>query len=501
MAGADTLSRDELFEDDFLTEESCSTSYPGNGPSNCGDEMQGLRSKNTLYDPFESDSETNGSESCLSDLGFKNLFGGSSLFGEHDDDCQKSMFEAAVEEGDADGEELEWPTPPEFCEQSDVLSTVESLALENFDVILERTVRERSSELNELQNSSRPVTGTSARDNLSDFFIRATNPNAARSQERRSLPGDVQNLIQRSIVTSALRRHGFRTALEQSLSSRLSQASALRNNIISRNSPSRSPSGTSTPSASQELDTMSVVSDIISDQTDASETASDIEQLHRVIDAGVQVLSETIEEDLTHLHHLHVVSSVLSGGFRNNLERLFQERARSVGGGEVVEQFIRSLPSAPRPRTNNADRMQATRTSQVTSRTQNMQLSSEISSLKQQVAEMKEMMQMTFEMQMDTQRAIRQEVAAVFGAFMQQMSQAAASGLPSHQTAIPTQNSVPVAAGSCVICLDCQADAVFYQCGHLCACHTCGLRLKMQGHKCPMCRAPIRDVIRAYKTQ
>ena len=86
----------------------------------------------------------------------------------------------------------------------------------------------------------------------------------------------------------------------------------------------RSPSGTSTPSASQELDTMSVVSDIISDQTDASETASDIEQLHRVIDAGVQVLSETIEEDLTHLHHLHVVSSVLSGGFRNNLERLFQ---------------------------------------------------------------------------------------------------------------------------------------------------------------------------------
>ena len=52
-----------------------------------------------------------------------------------------------------------------------------------------------------------------------------------------------------------------------------------------------------------------------------------------------------------------------------------------------------------------------------------MQLSSEISSLKQQVAEMKEMMQMTFEMQMDTQRAIRQEVAAVFGAFMQQMSQ------------------------------------------------------------------------------
>ena len=69
---------------------------------------------------------------------------------------------------------------------------------------------------------------------------------------------------------------------------------------------------------------MSVVSDAISDQADASDAASDIEQLHRVIDAGVQVLSETIEEDLTHLHHLHVVSSVLTGGFRDDLERLFQ---------------------------------------------------------------------------------------------------------------------------------------------------------------------------------
>ena len=84
---------------------------------------------------------------------------------------------------------------------------------------------------------------------------------------------------------------------------------------------SRSVSGVSSPSLpQQELDAISVLSEAASDQNDA---ASDIEQLHRVIDAGVQVLSETIEEDLAHLHHLHVVSSVLSGGFRNDLERLF----------------------------------------------------------------------------------------------------------------------------------------------------------------------------------
>ena len=78
---------------------------------------------------------------------------------------------------------------------------------------------------------------------------------------------------------------------------------------------------------------------------------------------------------------------------------------------------------------------------------------------------------------------------------------ASASGLPAHQTTIPSRNPLPVSAGSCVICLDRQVDAVFYQCGHMCACHTCGLQLKMQGHKCPMCRAPIQDVIRAYKAE
>ena len=81
----------------------------------------------------------------------------------------------------------------------------------------------------------------------------------------------------------------------------------------------------STPSMSQqELDAMSVVSDATTDHNDNSDAASDIEQLQRVLGAGVQVLSETIEEDLQQLHHLHVVSSVLDGGFRDNLERLFQ---------------------------------------------------------------------------------------------------------------------------------------------------------------------------------
>ena len=45
--------------------------------------------------------------------------------------------------------------------------------------------------------------------------------------------------------------------------------------------------------------------------------------------------------------------------------------------------------------------------------------SNEVHELRQQIIEMKEMLAMTMEVQLDTQRAIRQEVSAIFTAFMQ----------------------------------------------------------------------------------
>lgn len=55
-----------------------------------------------------------------------------------------------------------------------------------------------------------------------------------------------------------------------------------------------------------------------------------------------------------------------------------------------------------------------------------------------------------------------------------------------------------VEAGHCVICSDGVIDSVVYRCGHMCVCMACGLELKGQGLKCPICRAPITDIIRAY---
>uniref|UniRef100_A0A0B7AVC5 RING-type domain-containing protein n=1 Tax=Arion vulgaris TaxID=1028688 RepID=A0A0B7AVC5_9EUPU len=122
----------------------------------------------------------------------------------------------------------------------------------------------------------------------------------------------------------------------------------------------------------------------------------------------------------------------------------------------------------------------------------NTYLGREIQSLKSQMNEMKSMIKMTFDLQMDMQRAIRQEVAAA-------MNNCVAQGATGCSTSVPRPSSA-VSDTHCLICLDRHTDTVLYQCGHMCVCFVCGRDLMSRGHKCPVCRAPIKDVIRAYKT-
>ena len=146
MASIEGLENEECrhaADVDCSIAEGCSGDFSNDRPCR-GDEMKGLRmaSKTVFDDPFESESDSNCSESLFGDLGFKNLFGGSSIFNDSDDECQKSIFEAVVDAGETNnvGED-DWPAPPDFSQDSDVLDTVRTLALENFDVILQRTVR------------------------------------------------------------------------------------------------------------------------------------------------------------------------------------------------------------------------------------------------------------------------------------------------------------------------------------------------------------------------
>lgn len=63
----------------------------------------------------------------------------------------------------------------------------------------------------------------------------------------------------------------------------------------------------------------------------------------------------------------------------------------------------------------------------------------------------------------------------------------------------PTLSGQP---SECSICYERSIDSVLYMCGHMCMCYTCAIqqwRGKGGGH-CPLCRAPIRDVIRIYRS-
>lgn len=52
--------------------------------------------------------------------------------------------------------------------------------------------------------------------------------------------------------------------------------------------------------------------------------------------------------------------------------------------------------------------------------------------------------------------------------------------------------------GVCVVCLEARVDSLLYSCGHMCSCAMCGRHLIASGLSCPVCRAPIRDVVRVY---
>ena len=52
--------------------------------------------------------------------------------------------------------------------------------------------------------------------------------------------------------------------------------------------------------------------------------------------------------------------------------------------------------------------------------------------------------------------------------------------------------------GACLVCCEEEVSTVFYRCGHMCACAGCAHNLKQRRAQCPVCRAPIRDVVQAF---
>ncbi|XP_038651319.1 E3 ubiquitin-protein ligase NEURL3-like isoform X3 [Scyliorhinus canicula] len=52
----------------------------------------------------------------------------------------------------------------------------------------------------------------------------------------------------------------------------------------------------------------------------------------------------------------------------------------------------------------------------------------------------------------------------------------------------------------CILCCSHQVDSVLYKCGHMCVCFGCGKKLLGQNAKCPICRQPVKEIIKTYRS-
>lgn len=151
-----------------------------------------------------------------------------------------------------------------------------------------------------------------------------------------------------------------------------------------------------------------------------------------------------------------------------------------------------------------------------------------VKALREEVTVLRNTINASFDLQLDIQRSIRQEVAAamskpallsITNAEHSSSSSCTSTVLDeaSSSSSIPEQHKQqvtmmtgvsrplvstsqtgPMKAGACVVCLEQHIDCLLYACGHMCTCSSCGRQLLASGLTCPICRAPVRDVVRAF---
>lgn len=62
-----------------------------------------------------------------------------------------------------------------------------------------------------------------------------------------------------------------------------------------------------------------------------------------------------------------------------------------------------------------------------------------------------------------------------------------------------TMGNTDEKATDCVICYDAQQSVVCVPCGHIAMCSSCAHEVVKSTHLCPLCRVPIREIVRFFR--
>uniref|UniRef100_M8C856 Protein neuralized n=1 Tax=Aegilops tauschii TaxID=37682 RepID=M8C856_AEGTA len=177
------------------------------------------------------------------------------------------------------------------------------------------------------------------------------------------------------------------------------------------------------------------------------------------------------------------VSNLLSSGFRESLDQLVHSYAQ------------RQEHDPPAPLNQDHDTILCVIAEEQECVWQEVDeaihdLRDDMAVLQRGMASTHRLQQACMEMQVELQRSIRQEVASAMH-----------RSLSLHGTVRWYDDGSQwelVRKGTCCICCDSQIDSLLYRCGHMCTCSKCARELLRGAGKCPLCRAPIVEVVRAY---